>query len=242
MPPHEHHHSPSYEECNPVVIGDNIEGCDHDCLDSGAGSFFTKAIVVPSTCASTDSPTRPVSQPSSPSASSLAKGSVGIPPRRNSIPDRKSVTFHDSSNKIITIESAKSFSRKEIGNVWFSRMELQRIRKQCYQTLDKMNAGHSIDENKGLCVRGLEQYRRENMEVRTHIRRCANEAVFGMQKFQRYKGITLPDLLADLYGSSSARALSIAYKNGLRDAALASSVVAPSPPSHSYRRRLTCEV
>ena len=236
MPPHEH--SPGYEECDRVVIGDNSADCGHDCLESGAGSFFTKAIgttskaIMPATCASTstdaDGSTFTASPP--PTPPSLVSGAA---PRRNSIPNRKSVSFDDST-KVIPIESAKSFSTNEIGRIWFSRTELQRIRRQCYQTLDKMNSGQCIDESKGLCARGLEQYRRENMEVRTHIRRCANEAVFGMQKFQRYKGITLPDLLADLYGSSSKMALSIAHKNGLRDAALAASV--------SAARRLTCEV
>ena len=188
---------------------------------------------MPATCAgnSTEAEGSTFTASPPPTPSSLVPGA---PPRRNSIPNRKSVSFEDAP-KVIPIESAKSFSTTEKGRVWFSRTELQRIRQQCYQTLDKMNSGQCIDESKGLCARGLEQYRRENMEVRTHIRRCANEAVFGMQKFQRYKGITLPDLLADLYESSSKMSLSIAHKNGLKDAALAASVSAA-------RRALTCEV
>jgi hypothetical protein len=190
MPPHSTQLVIEYDEC------------DHEL--SGSISPLTSSAL------HTASPYKPLSD-QKPCRRPIGKFSASSPSLRINLTSRKAVTFQDCV-KVIPIERvASSFTRQEIEQIWFTRLELQRIRKRCFQTLEKMNSGQEVSEAKGFCSRGLEQHRQDKTAMRSRIKRCANEAVFGMQKFQKFKGLALPELMADLYQSSAAESLRMAY-------------------------------
>jgi hypothetical protein len=120
--------------------------------------------------------------------------------------------------KVVDIPHIKNLSNEEIENTWMSREEMRFVKMECLDTLALMNAGETLNENIGLCERGLEKHTVISLERSGRIKCCAYEAVFGMQKFHRLRGFSLPNLMAELYNSSSAPSQSEARKRGFRDA------------------------
>mmetsp|Transcript_26802 Transcript_26802/g.75198 ORF Transcript_26802/g.75198 Transcript_26802/m.75198 type:complete len:271 (+) Transcript_26802:2092-2904(+) len=67
-------------------------------------------------------------------------------------------------------------------------------------------------------IRGLESYTQANLERSKTARAMAREAVFGMQKFQKFKGTKMPELLAEVYANSCVDSLKQAQGMALMDA------------------------
>jgi DNA-binding transcriptional regulator YbjK len=57
-----------------------------------------------------------------------------------------------------------------------------------------------------------------SIEKRRRVKSCANEAVLGMQKFETFKGVALPDLMAELCQKYTASSQQEAQERALRDA------------------------
>jgi hypothetical protein len=121
--------------------------------------------------------------------------------------------------EVVDIPHINDLSNEEIENTWMSREELHFFKMECLDTVVLMNAGETLNENDGLCERGLEKHTAGSLERIARVRCCAFEAVFGMQKFHRLKGFSLPNLMAELYSSSSAPSQSEAHQMGFQDAA-----------------------
>jgi hypothetical protein len=130
---------------------------------------------------------------------------------------QRSVMFSEFI-KIVDIPHISDLSNDEIENTWMSREEMQFVKMECVDTVALMNAGATLNENYGICERGLEKHTDRGLEQSKRVRCCAYEAVFGMQKFHRLKGFSLPNLMAELYSSSSAPSQSEAHKRGCLDA------------------------
>jgi hypothetical protein len=97
-------------------------------------------------------------------------------------------------DEVFEIPHINNLSDDEVDNVWMSSDELKAVRRSCINVVERMNAGE-----KGLCTRGLEQHNKKGLERTTKNKKTANDAVFGIQKFQQIKGVALPELLAELY-------------------------------------------
>lgn len=145
----------------------------------------------------------------------LAKTTLSL--TENNFRQQRSVMFSEFV-KVVDIPHINDLSNDEIGNIWMSREEMNFVKMECLDTVALMNAGATLLENNGLCERGLEKHTHGGLERSKLVRYCAYEAVFGMQKFHRLKGFSLPNLMAELYNSSSAPSQSEAHKRGFQDA------------------------
>jgi hypothetical protein len=118
--------------------------------------------------------------------------------------------------EVFDIPSTSDFTEEDIDSLWYSRVDMEIIRLHCHEIVARLDAGEVLDED---CTRGLERQTNDWIEKMTRVQSCANEAVFGIQKFQDLKGLPLPNLMAELYQSNAAGAQEDAHKRALRDAA-----------------------
>jgi hypothetical protein len=145
----------------------------------------------------------------------LAKTTLSI--TENNFRQQRSVMFAEFI-EVVDIPHISDLSNEEIANTWMSRKEMEFVKMECCDTVALMNAGETLNENNGLCERGLEKHTAGGLERSIRVRCCAYEAVFGMQKFHRLAGFSPPNLMAELYNSSSAPSQSEALERGFQDA------------------------
>jgi hypothetical protein len=82
---------------------------------------------------------------------------------------------------------------------------------------DDMNKGEEVDH--GLCLRGLDQNTSTYTQTSHAIMGVIYKAVFGIQSFQRSKGVAqAPELIAELCQKYSSSSVAAAYVVGMSDA------------------------
>jgi hypothetical protein len=123
-----------------------------------------------------------------------------------------SISFNNDV-EIFEIPNMSDLSDEEIGSLWYSRDEKDLIRYKCAMIVGRMDAGEVLDES-----RGLEMHTDSSLEKLRWVKSCAYEAVLGMQKFENFKGVALPDLMAELCHKCTASCQQEAHQRALRDA------------------------
>ena len=151
----------------------------------------------------------------------LAKTTTLSLTEKNFRQQQRSVMFSELV-QVVDIPHINDLSTDEIENTWMSREEMRLVQMECLDTVALMNAGATtLIEHNGLCERGLEKHTNAGLDKSQRVRCCAYEAVFGMQKFHGLKGFPLPNLMAELYNSSSAPSQTEAHKRGFQYASSA---------------------
>ena len=101
--------------------------------------------------------------------------------------------------------------------VWFTKAELQAIKQECVTTVQMMLRGDKINEDSGMCARGLEKkLPREAMKCR-HDRRRAIQAVLEEQFMQWEQGSYDPEWIAEEYSEATSESKMMAYVKGIED-------------------------
>ena len=101
--------------------------------------------------------------------------------------------------------------------IWFTKAELQAIKKECVNTVQMMVRGEKINEDNGICARGLEKkLPREAMKFRRDKWR-AIQVVLEEQYMQWEEGSYDPEWIADQYSEVTSESKMMAYVKGIED-------------------------
>jgi hypothetical protein len=110
--------------------------------------------------------------------------------------------------EVVEIPTINDLSDEEIESLWYSRDEKELIRDECATIVDRMESGEVLDES-----RGLEMHTDSSVEKLRRVKSCANEAVL-----ETFKGVALPNLMAELCQKYTASSKQEAHQRALRDA------------------------
>lgn len=130
----------------------------------------------------------------------------------------KAVAF-DHQVVVRLIKGRKELSDREKNDVWYSSVELQRIRGETRTTLCLMNSKTDIPTNfeTRFCTRGLEGRTRKALRSRSRIREAVWTAVFEEQSTQQVESTNDPLAIAEAATVASRRAKQMARDVALRD-------------------------
>ena len=160
------------------------------------------------------SPELSCSLPKSPIASSIEEKRKGG--------SKKSVSFHHVV-KFRRIPHVLDIPDEEKQHLWIDQEELRKIRQNCRELVDQMDAGNEISPEL-LSDRALEQFRQPQQLRRRHSRFEACKEVLTIQEFQldlfdlfNSRG-NISQLIATRYSKHCAEAQDEAQQRGLQDA------------------------
>jgi hypothetical protein len=118
-------------------------------------------------------------------------------PRQEMLRDAR-VTFYPRV-RIQRVTRRKDLPKKQIQQVWYNREEFKAIRNECYSTIELIADGEElINEDEGLCVRGLEHKTGTSYKTRQRNKLEIRNVVFEEQEFQCDNGMDDPEWIAKL--------------------------------------------
>lgn len=135
-------------------------------------------------------------------------------PRKNG----PKVSFCDRVEVVDIARVCDEFSSAEIKQMWYTRWEFEIIRQECAVLVEMINNGQS---HRVECSRGLERHTAPYRQNSKMVQYKANEAVFGLQKVESCKGLSLSELMADMYRSNTLPAKQEAQQRAITDAVTA---------------------
>ena len=134
-----------------------------------------------------------------------------------------SIQWDHDNNTVFYIACLDEMEQSEIESYWYSKSEFGLIKLQI-QTLAERMARHKRDDDEH-CYRGLE-YKSKIIGKRRKIRkRQAWSAVFEEQKRQQNEGEIDEEVLAEVYKGYSRMCCNEAFRAGVRDEEIASSIL-----------------
>ena len=152
----------------------------------------------------------------------LAVGAWAQSERSKSL--HKKLRFEDYDD-VFEIPHFSDMSDEEYEGCFFSKDEMCEIRSECMSLLQHMEDNSNVEED--ICVRGLDHHTEEYTTWRKAIRREMQNAVFDAQDYLRSKGMSAPELIADLCKKFSAESLEAAEIFGMYDAIHANEQASP---------------
>ncbi len=133
-------------------------------------------------------------------------------PRRR---QRNGVRFADY-DEVVKIPHINDMTQEEIDDSYMSDDELRAIRHECKALVRMIDAG---DEDLGdVCLRGLDQHTPEYSRLRKVTQEQVYDAIFGVQSYQVFKGVSAPELMAELCRKCSSPSVADAKMVGISDA------------------------
>jgi hypothetical protein len=130
------------------------------------------------------------------------------------------VTFYPRV-KIQRVTNRNNLKQKQIQDVWYSRDEFKAIRKECYDTIKLMKQSQILEEEAGLCVRGLEYKTPVAYKERLHNKAEIRTIVFEEQEYQFDNGMSDLDWISKLSQDQSRACVNAAIAVALQDAKMA---------------------
>ncbi len=132
---------------------------------------------------------------------------------------KKTVVTFDNQVVVRLIRGHKELSEQEKDEMWYSSIDLQKIRGETRTTLCLMNTKTEIPSNfeERFCTRGLEGRTRKAIKSRSRIRDDVWTAVFEEQSVQRAESSIDPLAIAKVAILASRPAKQTARKTALRD-------------------------
>jgi hypothetical protein len=136
-------------------------------------------------------------------------------------PARSTVCFSEQDIVVDTLH-VKAMSEEEKEASWFSYEEIRYFKKDCLGLVGMLDDGMAdmllAEDENDLCLRGLEQYSREEKHLRINARRQIYREIFEIQEFSHFQGISRTELIAQASSKWSASLREEAMKLGQADA------------------------
>jgi hypothetical protein len=142
--------------------------------------------------------------------------SVRTIPKLNKFPEyeRNGVRFADYE-EVVEILHINDMTREEIDDSHMSVDELRAIQYECKALVRMMDEDEDLGD---VCVRGLHQHTPEYSRWRNATRQQAYDAVFEVQSYQAFQGVSAPELIAELCQNCSSPSVAEAKMVGISDA------------------------
>eukprot|EP00934_Nitzschia_sp_Nitz4_P000043 Nitzschia sp. Nitz4//scaffold245_size28976//13484//14410//NITZ4_008072-RA/size28976-processed-gene-0.12-mRNA-1//1//CDS//3329543881//43//frame0 len=109
--------------------------------------------------------------------------------------EKRKVSFYPRV-RILRVPNRQAMLKAQIKRVWYSREEFKDIREECFETITIMQDGELIDEDEGMCSRGLEYKVSAAYKERQRNKQEIRQAVFEEQQFQEEVGMPDAEWLA----------------------------------------------
>jgi hypothetical protein len=119
-------------------------------------------------------------------------------------------------DEVFEIPHINDLSDEELDGVWMSPKELRSIRRGCKLTILSFE-GQTTEWN-DIAMRGLEQHTIEYSRTRKATRQQLYKAVFEIQSFQTFQGVSVPELIAKMSQKCSSSSVVAAHGTGISDA------------------------
>jgi hypothetical protein len=117
---------------------------------------------------------------------------------------------------IFEIPSIDDMSEEGIDGVWMSREELRSIRNDCKVII--ISIRDQTTELNDIDMRGLDQHTIEYTSTRKVIQQQVYDAVFEIQSFQTFQGVSVPEQIAEMSQKCSSSSVVAAHVTGVSDA------------------------
>lgn len=144
---------------------------------------------------------------------------VSIPCESDMASRKRKISFRFEKNETFQIPHIKDMSPEEIQDVWYQRMDYERMKTSFIPIIRKMMQGEIIEESNQQTARGLEFRTRKGAVRRQHNKLEAMTAVLEEQEHQKINNCVNDELLAELYISCSAHCIDAARRLGFQDEA-----------------------
>ena len=129
----------------------------------------------------------------------------------------RKVTFSQTV-KVKQIDHVKDLEQSTVEKIWFSKADLAEIKQACVATIQLVLDGDIVDEDDGMCIRGLEKRIWESAAAESKLaKQKARAAVFDEQNLQREVESYDPEWIARQYGEASRASKTMAYRKGIED-------------------------
>jgi hypothetical protein len=119
----------------------------------------------------------------------------------------RAVSF-DLVVKVFPVPHVHDFDEHQIDEIWWNREDFRRFKSNCKQIIRSMNREELdtassvsvfLNEEQGICTRGLERFSASQCQVRAVRRFEATEAVLMEQTLQRDEDSYDPEYISTLY-------------------------------------------
>jgi hypothetical protein len=129
--------------------------------------------------------------------------------------ERNGVRFADYE-EVVEIPHVNDMTQEEIDDSYMSDVELRAIQYECKALVRMMD--EEDEDLRDVCVRGLDQHTPEYSRCRKATRQQAYDAVFEVQSYQAFQGVSAPELIAELCQKCSSSSVAEAKMVGISDA------------------------
>lgn len=146
--------------------------------------------------------------------SEVASRLADLLPSKDAVPqpqDRK-LRFSDYDD-VFEIKHIDEYSREDVDRLWISSKQMNKIRKECRELRDRLDAGGDVD----FCTRGLKQHTSFYTAKRDALQRIIQEGVFKVYEYRHSVTIDVDVCISDLYKKMSASSVEAAIETAKSD-------------------------
>ena len=136
----------------------------------------------------------------------------------------KKVSFCETVRMKRTLH-INDYTQREIEATWYSKADMEPIRREILQTVQLMESGRTADIDDVIyCQRGLEFRTEQGARLRQRNKDLSREAVLDEQDFQECSGYSDIEAIASVYVHSTYQCQVAAHILGLTDAKIIESL------------------